>query len=93
MIARDQIVATVLFGATVAVMLNREPAPEKLDDRLVALAIVYVAVLLWRLIAKIPVFGLIERFASDYRTANMNVLTAIICWLLFLFFCAAAAFG
>lgn len=87
---KDLIVATILAVVAATVVWQREPRPEDWENRLAGLVFAYVLVLGWRLIAAMPTYGIIERFASDYRTANLRVPVAICIWLLFLL-CVAGA--
>ncbi|MFT5392070.1 MAG: hypothetical protein ACI8PT_002266 [Gammaproteobacteria bacterium] len=91
-IARDQIVATVVFVLALASVMNSRADVPDTDNRIAVLALTFVLVLLWRPVARLPTYGLMSRMASDYGRADLGVPVAIISWGLFLFFAYTVVF-
>ena len=88
----DQIVATAVFLAAIARCLTRDSAPDDTGDRIGALSLAYALVLFWRVVAALPVFGIFESMATDYRNPDLRVPTALIAWGVFLFLSFAVVF-
>ncbi|MEM7405099.1 MAG: hypothetical protein AAF458_07380 [Pseudomonadota bacterium] len=89
---KDLLAATVIAAVAAAALMQRDPRPDNWQDRLAGLVFAYALVLCWRLIARVPTYGIFERFASDYGKADMRAPVAICLWLLFLLCASGATF-
>ena len=88
----DALVATAVALVFAAIALLRAPRSEDWSGRLLALGLAYALVLGWRLVARMPVFGIVELRALDYKTADQRIPTAVIVRVVFLLFAYGAAF-
>ena len=90
---KDSVFAAIIAAAAAAYCWQREPPPPDMEERLIAIGVAWLLVAGWRLIAKMPSYGGIGRFATQSSAAGTRAALAIICWVVFLIFVGALALG